>query len=431
MAVITVIGAGNGAHALAADCKLGGAEVRMFEFTRYNNKVKGILNSRRIRLEGLEMNYEHFKRSGTAVLDMVTYDMAEAVHGADHILISVQAQGFQQVFEELAPLLEDGQTVSIFPDNFGSLILRRIMKEKGIKTRVIVAGYDSLVYGARLVEYNNLETETDVVNITYRENEIRVDTLPSCDYDEYLKRCKEIPALDATELVHGDTALDISISNVNPLLHIPSVVMNTGAIENWGLVPDLGAPDVYYDIYAFGCSPRRGRGAVCLLRGPGKDHKGLWCWHLPGGEGRAGVLPHGADRTVLLWPGFQTSLHRAAGSEHLAARPCGCAVRAEVPLYHRGCTGGLRDRHQLCKAVPAGHAGPPRYDGTEQHHDEDGLLSAGLHHEGPGSGWHESGGNGRVYAHGRDTITHRHEKRAGPGSFFMLRFISPRPAAPR
>ena len=66
--------------------------------------------------------------------------------------------------------------MSIFPDNFGSLILRRIMKEKGIKTRVIVAGYDSLVYGARLVEYNNLETETDVVNITYRENEIRVDT---------------------------------------------------------------------------------------------------------------------------------------------------------------------------------------------------------------------------------------------------------------
>ena len=77
------------------------------------------------------------------MLDMVTYDMAEAVHGADHILISVQAQGFQQVFEELAPLLEDGQTVSIFPDNFGSLILRRIMKEKGIKTRVIVAGYRS------------------------------------------------------------------------------------------------------------------------------------------------------------------------------------------------------------------------------------------------------------------------------------------------
>ena len=147
MSIITVIGAGNGAHALAADCKLGGAEVRMYEFTRYNNKVKGILNSRRIRLEGLDMNYEQFKRRGTAVLDMVTYDMAEAVRGANHILISVQAQGFEEVFQELAPLLENGQTVSIFPDNFGSLILRRIMRDKGITTKVIIAGYDSLVYG--------------------------------------------------------------------------------------------------------------------------------------------------------------------------------------------------------------------------------------------------------------------------------------------
>lgn len=259
MAIIAIIGAGNGAHALAADCKLGGAEVRMFEFTRYNNKVKGILKSRRIRFEGIEMNVAGFKRNGTAVLDMVTYDMREAVHGADHILISVQAQGFEQVFEELAPLLEDGQTVSIFPDNFGSLILRRVMREKGITTKVIVAGYSSLVYGARLTDYNNMETETDVVNITYRENDIRVDTLPSTDFPAYLAVTKEIPALDATELIHGDTMLDIGLSSLNPLLHIPAVLMNAGAIENWGIIPNVGKKDVYYDIYAYGTSPAVGR----------------------------------------------------------------------------------------------------------------------------------------------------------------------------
>lgn len=137
------------------------------------------------------MNYENFKRNGTVRIDMVTYDMAEAVKGADHILVSIQAQGFKNVFEELAPLLEDGQTVSIFPDNFGSLILRNIMKQRGFDTRVIIAGYDSLVYGARLVEYNNMETETDVVNITYRENEIRVDTFPSSDFDEYVQKAKK------------------------------------------------------------------------------------------------------------------------------------------------------------------------------------------------------------------------------------------------
>lgn len=259
MAIITIIGAGNGAHALAADCKLGGAEVRMFEFTRFNNKVKGILNSRRIRFEGIEMNHENFKRNGTAVIDMVTYDMKEAVSGANHILVSAQAQGFEQIFQELAPLLEDGQTVSIFPDNFGSLLLRRIMRENGINTQVIIAGYSSLVYGARLTEFNNMETETDVVNVMYRENEIRVDTLPSSDFDAYLSASKEIPALDATELIHGDTVLDIGLSNVNVLLHVPAVVLNAGTVENWGIIPNVGTPDAVYDIYAHGVSPSVGR----------------------------------------------------------------------------------------------------------------------------------------------------------------------------
>lgn len=259
MAIITIIGAGNGAHALAADCKLGGAEVRMYEFTRFNNKVKGILNSRRIRFEGIEKNHENFKRNGTAVLDMVTYDMKEAVKGADHILISVQAQGFEAVFNELAPLLEDGQTVSIFPDNFGSLILRRIMREKGLDTKVIIAGYSSLVYGARLTEYNNMETGTDVVNVMYRENEIRVDTLPSSDFNAYLAIKEEIPALDATTLIQGDTVLDIGLSNVNVLLHVPAVVLNAGTIENWGIIPHVGSHDVFYDIYAHGVSPSVGR----------------------------------------------------------------------------------------------------------------------------------------------------------------------------
>lgn len=259
MAIITVIGAGNGAHALAADCKLGGAEVRMLEFTRFNNKVRGILESRRIRFEGIEMNCENFKRNGTAVIDMVTYDMKDAVRGADHILVSVQAQGFDEIFEELAPLLEEGQTVSIFPDNFGSLILRRIMQEKGITTKVIIAGYSSLVYGARLTEFNDMQTQTDVINVTYRENEIRVDTLPSSDYAEYEKAAKEIPALDATTLIHADSILDVELSMLNPLVHVPVALMNAGAIENWGIVPNMGAKDIYYDVYAYGASPSVGR----------------------------------------------------------------------------------------------------------------------------------------------------------------------------
>lgn len=259
MAKIAIIGAGNGAHALAADCKLGGAEVRMYEFKQYTDKVKGILKSRRITLEGPELNVENFKRSGTVTIDMVTYEMAEAVKGADHILLSMQAQGFESAFRELAPLLEDGQTVSIFPDNFGSLMLRQIMHEMGLQTKVIIAGFATLPYGARLNKFNDLESETDVVSILYRDNVIRFDTLPSIDAEAYLAIQKEIPALDATTLERGDTVLDVGLSNVNPLLHVPATVLNAGAIENWGVIPGVGEKDLYFDIYAHGVSPSVGR----------------------------------------------------------------------------------------------------------------------------------------------------------------------------
>jgi len=259
MAKIAIIGAGNGAHALAADCKLGGAEVRMYEFKQYTDKVKGILKSRRITLEGPELNVENFKRSGTVTIDLVTYEMAEAVKGADHILLSMQAQGFESAFRELAPLLEDGQTVSIFPDNFGSLMLRQIMREMGLETKVIIAGFATLPYGARLNKFNDLESETDVVSILYRDNVIRFDTMPSTDAEAYLAIQKEIPALDATTLDRGDTVLDVSLSNVNPLLHVPATVLNAGAIENWGVIPGVGEKDLYFDIYAHGVSPSVGR----------------------------------------------------------------------------------------------------------------------------------------------------------------------------
>lgn len=256
MAIVTIIGAGNGAHALAADSKLGGAEeVRLCGFERYTNRIKGILKSREIQLKGLEKNPNNFSRQGKTILDMVTYDMKEAVSGADHILVSIQSQGAIDIYEELAPLLEDGQTVSIFPDNYGSLILRNIMRKKGLKTDVIIAGFGGLVYGARLTDFNNMNTHINVVDITYRENEIRVDTLPTTDFEDYLKIKHEIPALDASELIHAKTVLDASLSNLNPIVHIPAVLMNVGTIENWGIIPNLGSKDIYWDMYAYGTSP--------------------------------------------------------------------------------------------------------------------------------------------------------------------------------
>ena len=254
MAIITVIGAGNAGQGIAADCKLGGAEeVRLYEFPYFTDKVKAIEKTKRIELTGLEMGVKGFKRNGTAVVDMVTHDLAEAVKGANHILITMQAIGFEKFFKELAPLLEDGQMIGILPDNFGSTILRKVMREMGINTKVIIAGFSSQPYCVRIKDYNNFETETNVVDLTCRETCLRVDTLPSSDYEEYRKHLSEIPAFDSLEFDHAKTVIDVGFSNVNALVHVPCVLMNAGAIENWGVVDNFGSKDLYYDIYAYGC----------------------------------------------------------------------------------------------------------------------------------------------------------------------------------
>lgn len=83
--------------------------------------------------------------------------------------------------------------------------------------------------------------------------------MPSSDFDANLAASQEIPALDATALIHGDTVLDTRLSNVNVLLHVPAVVLNAVTIENCGDIPNVGTPDAIYGIYAHGVSPSVGR----------------------------------------------------------------------------------------------------------------------------------------------------------------------------
>ncbi len=79
--------------------------------------------------------------------------------------------------------LDDGQMISIFPDNFGSLMLRNMMREKGCKTKVIIGGWTSMPYGARIIEPGK-------VDCIIRIRELLCDTLPSRDGDIFFETLK-------------------------------------------------------------------------------------------------------------------------------------------------------------------------------------------------------------------------------------------------
>mgnify|MGYP000847426130 CR=1 FL=1 len=250
MKKVAVLGAGNSGRALAADAAIAGHPVRLFEFSDYAESLEALKETRKIKIVGTQTNSKKLYRDGIGTLELVTTDISEAMNGAEIIAISVQALGYERLFRAMIPFLEDGQIITIYPDNYGSLIFRRIMREMDCRKKVIVGGWSSLPYGARVIDYG----EINVVSFSYRAVNLRGDMLPSCDRQKFMAAMKEFAPMDSVTVIEGDTVLDIGFCNVNPILHVPAVILNTGAIDNWGKIEHVGSKDVYYCIYRHGFS---------------------------------------------------------------------------------------------------------------------------------------------------------------------------------
>jgi len=80
---ITVLGGGNGAHCMAADMKLKGHTVKMFEFPEYKHNMQKVFDTQTVIAKGKTPGAV----DGVAKLDLVTDDIAEAVKDAEIILL--------------------------------------------------------------------------------------------------------------------------------------------------------------------------------------------------------------------------------------------------------------------------------------------------------------------------------------------------------
>ncbi|MDO4182767.1 MAG: NAD/NADP octopine/nopaline dehydrogenase family protein [Coriobacteriia bacterium] len=249
---IAVLGAGAVGMTCAADCKLAGKEVRLY--SRSPRSIEG-LDRTGILLDGIQRNLYGFERSGRAHLDMYTNDMAEAVKGAGIIIIGITALAQEDYLQKLVPLLEDGQVIHTFTDNYASLLIRKYMREMGVEKDVIVGGWASAPYGTRVEKVQGFWMPH--VGAKYRAITLRGACLPMSDIDEFMESTKYMPCMDAiTEgdgPVAGDTMLDIGFSNVNPVIHVPASILGVSSMENWSDV--YGNDPDSYSMYSHGLCP--------------------------------------------------------------------------------------------------------------------------------------------------------------------------------
>ena len=249
MKPIAVLGAGNVGQTMAADLTLKGYKVRLYELPEFAEKSLGeVLETSKIELGGEQINFKWFRNVGTAEIDVVTTNIAEALEGVELILMSIPAVGHEAFFEKMISHLEDGMTISLFPDNYGSLMLRKMLEEKGEDVKIIVGGWITAPYGTRLIEPGKV----DCMIRAYR---LRGDTLPSSDWKKFYKKQKDLPILTTAKIEQADTVLGVGLENPNPIVHVPGSVLNVGAMEVSQREGVLGVKKGEWSLYKHGMSP--------------------------------------------------------------------------------------------------------------------------------------------------------------------------------
>lgn len=257
-APIAVLGGGAVGKTCAADCALAGQEVRICDLQPFFQTTLATVERTGITVQAkppATQSKYGFERFGKATFSLVTDSVAEAVKGAKLIIVGVPSIAHEPFFKELIPHLEDGQIIHIIPDNYGSLKLRKLMREAGCDKDVVIGGWSSAPYGTRV------DTEGGVMNahvsLVYRAITLRGAALPMADQDEFLESTKALGCFDAiTEgdgVVSGDTVLDTGFSNVNPVIHVPGTVLGVSTMENFGTVLRGNIHD--YSIYSHSFCP--------------------------------------------------------------------------------------------------------------------------------------------------------------------------------
>ena len=208
---IAVLGAGNGGFATAADLALARHGVRLWSRSA---DALGPLTER----STLSLDAEG--RHGTARLERATTDLAEAVEGAEILIVPLPATSHEDLAKRLAPCLNPQQIVLLTPGTLGSYAMARGIARTGGALPLAFAETGTLPYLAR-------KTAPGVVKAPVRAANLPIGVFPASRSTRVLPRVAELfpaarPCADA---------LDVALTNAGPVLHPPLVLLNTGAID--------------------------------------------------------------------------------------------------------------------------------------------------------------------------------------------------------
>ena len=217
---VTVFGGGNAAFAVAACMSLKGMEVTLCDFPEFAGAIAPIKDA-----GAVDLIRQDGPMEGLAQIHKVTTDVAEAVTGADLILICAQAHAHGRLAKEAAAHLVDGQQILLLPGScFGAWEFRRNLDVAGCTAKVIVAESNTLVFATRKTPVPNQSS------IKHWATEVFLAALPAADTDKILRPFAEL----FPQCVACDDTLEACLLNLNPYVHSAPAVLSISAVERSG-----------------------------------------------------------------------------------------------------------------------------------------------------------------------------------------------------
>ncbi len=221
---VAVLGGGNGGYATAADLALAGHRVRLWR--RAGDELKALGTPPTITLTAAE-------RSGAARLDAATPDLTRVLDGAEVVIAALPATAHADLAHQLAPLLGERQILLLTPGTLGSFAIAKEIARTGGSLPFALAETGTLPYLAR-------KTSATTVTAPVRAAHLPLGVFPASRVDATLERVRALfPAARPCRDV-----LDAALTNANPVVHPPQVLLNMGAIDGG-----------QFDVHAAGTTP--------------------------------------------------------------------------------------------------------------------------------------------------------------------------------
>ena len=211
MSTVAILGAGNGAHAMAGHLGMRGFAVRLYN--RFEEEIAPMQERGGVEVEGAVQ--------GFGPVELVSTDIAPVLDGAEVIMVVVPAFVHRFMAETCAPYLQDGQVIVLNPGRTGGAMeFRKVLEEKGCRARVYVAEAQTLIYACRI-------SGPARVRIAGIKQRVPLAALPATDTPYVLEKVTSL----YPQFVPAANVLETSLDNIGAIFHPAATILNANRIE--------------------------------------------------------------------------------------------------------------------------------------------------------------------------------------------------------